>query len=883
MQKQFKFSVIIPIYNVEEYLEETIESVINQTIGFKDNIELILINDGSPDNSEKICLKYKKLYPDNVIYYKQKNAGVSAARNKGIELATGELVNFLDSDDKWSLDTFKIVYNAYKKHPNIKMFSTKMEFFDAKTGGHMLNYKYKKNKIVDILKDYEYIQLSSCSLFIKNEIIKKYSFDSKIKYAEDVKLVNEILIEIEKYMILKKPIYYYRRRFTGDSAIQKTASDWDWYFITPKYVYNELLEETNKKYKQILPFIQYTIMYDLQWRLKCRIENISLTKKEIGEYINSIKYLLKKIDDNIILGQKFITIDYKIYALNLKYEKNIINDCQIEDSKVYFNDIIIYDLCDNSMLEVNVLNLHKDTIEIIGQVNYSLGEKDCEILYEINGKIDKLETKDSDRYSRYAIDKKLISNKTYKLNIPYKGECKIDFYLKYKNEVYKITPAFTIFGRLSKQYSMHYIYKNRLAILKDGGILIKKNNIITDIKLEVIMFFKMLSSLKIKPLIYRYTAQLIRPFIRKKIWLVSDRTSVANDNGMHMFKYIINQNNKKIKPYFVISSSSKDYEKMEEIGPVINYGTFKYKIMFLLADKIISSQADGWVINAFGRSEKYYRDLYRYDFVFLQHGVTNNDMSEWLNKINKNISIFVTSAKKEYDSIVENPKYFYTSDDIKLTGMPRYDNLTNQEEKMIAIMPTWRKALGGVINGALGTREYNPDFKKSNYYKFYNDMINNEKLLELMRKKKYKGIFVIHPSHIANAKDFKGNDVFKIIDTYADYQEIFKKSKLLISDYSSVLFDFAYLRKPIVYCRFDKKEFYASHIYDEGYFDAEKMGFGKVLNNYNDSIKEIINLIDKDCKLDKKYEKRINDFFSFNDRKSCERVYNEIINLDKRG
>jgi len=90
MKKNFKFSVIIPIYNVEEYLEETINSVINQTIGFEENIQLILINDGSPDNSEEICLKYKELYPDNVIYYKQKNSGVSSARNKGIELAIGE-------------------------------------------------------------------------------------------------------------------------------------------------------------------------------------------------------------------------------------------------------------------------------------------------------------------------------------------------------------------------------------------------------------------------------------------------------------------------------------------------------------------------------------------------------------------------------------------------------------------------------------------------------------------------------------------------------------------------------------------------------------------------------------------------------------------------
>ena len=99
-KKEYKISVIIPVYNVEKYLEETIESVVNQTIGF-DNIQMILVNDGSPDNSEEICLKYKEKYPDNVVYVKQENAGVSSARNNGLKHATGKYVNFFDSDDIW--------------------------------------------------------------------------------------------------------------------------------------------------------------------------------------------------------------------------------------------------------------------------------------------------------------------------------------------------------------------------------------------------------------------------------------------------------------------------------------------------------------------------------------------------------------------------------------------------------------------------------------------------------------------------------------------------------------------------------------------------------------------------------------------------------------
>ena len=94
-KKSFLISVVIPIYNISLYLEEAINSVINQTIGFN-NIELILVNDGSTDNSEKICLKYLKKYPDNVKYIKQNNAGVSNARNNGMKIATGKYINFFD-------------------------------------------------------------------------------------------------------------------------------------------------------------------------------------------------------------------------------------------------------------------------------------------------------------------------------------------------------------------------------------------------------------------------------------------------------------------------------------------------------------------------------------------------------------------------------------------------------------------------------------------------------------------------------------------------------------------------------------------------------------------------------------------------------------------
>ena len=116
MENDFKFSIIMSIYNVAEYLEEAVDSVINQTIGFEDNVQIILVNDGSTDNSEEICLEYKRKYPENIIAISKENGGLSSSRNCGLNYVTGEYVNFFDPDDILSEDTLEHVYKFFKEH-----------------------------------------------------------------------------------------------------------------------------------------------------------------------------------------------------------------------------------------------------------------------------------------------------------------------------------------------------------------------------------------------------------------------------------------------------------------------------------------------------------------------------------------------------------------------------------------------------------------------------------------------------------------------------------------------------------------------------------------------------------------------------------------------
>ena len=112
----FIISVITSVYNTQNYLTESIDSVISQTIGFSKNIQLILVNDGSTDGSEDICLTYQSHFPNNIIYIRKDHSGPSESRNIGLKYAKGKYINFLDSDDRLATDSCERVVNFFDDH-----------------------------------------------------------------------------------------------------------------------------------------------------------------------------------------------------------------------------------------------------------------------------------------------------------------------------------------------------------------------------------------------------------------------------------------------------------------------------------------------------------------------------------------------------------------------------------------------------------------------------------------------------------------------------------------------------------------------------------------------------------------------------------------------
>ena len=333
--------------------------------------------------------------------------------------------------------------------------------------------------------------------------------------------------------------------------------------------------------------------------------------------------------------------------------------------------------------------------------------------------------------------------------------------------------------------------KKFLSKLNNDTIIISKTTTKKWINQEVKTLFSMLKN-KVPgfktAIPIRIMYMLLYPFLKnKRIWFYMDFPTIADDNGMHLFKYSMNQNEKDIKKYFIIDKNTSDYDKMKKIGPVIDYHSIKHRVLGLFTEKIITSHPDNNYIYAFWGHYPNFAGILKSSTIFLQHGITLNNICGWLNKYDKNLDFMTTASKKEYESLFKY-HYNYDKDIIHLLGFPRFDNLQNEKTKTILLMPSWRRYLN---------HENKYTISNSSYFNTYNSLINNERLIEKSKEYGYTIIFRPHPHVYKYIGLFDENESIKIDHERGSYQELFKKGALLITDYSSVAFDFAYLKKPV--------------------------------------------------------------------------------------
>lgn len=286
-KSELLLTVIVPVYNTELYLENTIKSILDARIK---NMEIILINDGSSDNSESIIMKYVNKYPKLIRYYKKKNEGLGSVRNLGLKLARGKYIASVDSDDQISKNFFKDALKYLKKDIDMVVYDWKTYDINSSYDTLAVDYIYKNRSIYEGLL-YTTIMPSQCNKIIKKSIYEDMKLTYRCGKYEDYDTNAIALLNVKTFKYINKPYYKY---YIRNSSIMRSK---------PKHDMIDAIKNLDDRLKEYEKFISVNIneyKYNLySWRIEEYIINVlyDLDEKERNSMID---YMCKKIKDILV-------------------------------------------------------------------------------------------------------------------------------------------------------------------------------------------------------------------------------------------------------------------------------------------------------------------------------------------------------------------------------------------------------------------------------------------------------------------------------------------------------------------------------------------------------------------------------------------------------
>lgn len=865
VQYDYKVSVVVAVYNVELYINECVDSLIKQSIGFK-NIEVILVDDGSIDNSKSICLEYSNKY-HNVKVISQENNGVSSARNKGIKNATGKYIMILDSDDFLSSNTINDLYNFFEKHYNeVDLVTYPIYIYNNMRSTFMKRYKFF-NKGTDVydLDEYYYLNQKTVNIIFKNRFENNQLYNEKMKLSEDQDFNTEIVMKKKRIGYVSSARYYYRKIGTG---VSKTGNN-------PFYCFNDIIsfnEDLTTRYSKngVIPkYIQNLIMTTFLWRVDMdelfpyAYSGIRYTRAK-----NRIYNIIKQIDTDII-NNLDTNIYNKLYFLKLSGRKI---DYEINNTTLYVKceDEVVYK---NTWIssQVERFELRNNNFYIFSSLMTPfLTFENAKIYLVIKKNSELISTKRINVFPSNKLKKKCddINNVCYNLDIElpikegyeYSFICNIDeltLPLKFDFNDYT-APRIT-----NDKYSIKYRRNGR-----NSRFAVEKKTMVSNIKYWYNRD-RYIFSVNKKAFIYRFFCRLYK---RNKIFdLYSDRNDII-DNAYYQFKHDFSINDG-IKRYYVTDINKNDLNKYftkEEKKYLIKSYSLKHKLLFLNARRIYSSFVDLQIYCPFNKAVRFYKDIKKYKLIYLQHGVLHANLVNMYSKEFNEINKFVISSNFEKNNLINN--YSFSERDLIKSTMPRMkvSSLSNNNVKnRILFAPSWRKYLIG--ESRKGKRDLVTHiFLKSNFYNNINNFLKSKSLNDYLKENNLVLDIKMHPNLSGYNNLFYTNDNIQIIDSNVNLDEY----KLFITDFSSFQFDYIKLIRPIIYFIPDYDEFISGlHTYrklDLKYEDA----FGPLCKNSTEMIQELTKIIDNNFVMDKKYKDRmINFFYKVDD--PCDIIYED--------
>lgn len=872
-QFEYKVTVVIPIYNVEQYITDALDSLLSQTIP-QQEIEVLMINDGSTDNSAIICQKYVEKYT-NFKLVTQENCGVSSARNRGIRNAKGKYIFYLDGDDKLSKETIKNVTDFFDNHYDEIDIVAYPRFFWYKDGRKIPHTRDKfmsKTKVYS-LAEIPYVSFSTLNIAIKNGNNIDL-FDENLFFHEDEVYITNIILKKKKIGYVCCAEYLYRKHGSG---LTDTS-------VNPYYIFEPTIkayEELFKKYTyngKVDVYVQSLVLNDFGWKI---VQDVIFPYHYEGSQydlaLQRIRNLLNQIDDDLILNHANIDIYHRFYLLSLKDNQNL-HLYTGKNAIVLCRDEQILRMERNITIVFSKIKIEDNYVEWWGFL------KSPFFLF-------------SSKPELYAI---ITKNGT-----------------TYREPIYLIESAYSYYKSKIKtatfwQFSFRVASKNKTSIIFD--VSLNKNSMdykyffMSDLSFKTNAKFQQFNRKGTKCTKHEkiFTIEKIREeqkvnvglehwywknrkkfwLVRKlslfeykkgkRIWLYYDSTGVGKDNGYYQYIHDIKQIDGIERYYITHDKSFAKSDAFEGIPHknIVIFGSRYHKLLYLKCEKVITAYIENYNylpfdLNTYG----HYRDINEPEIIYLQHGVLHAHQPQKYSLEKLNIDKEVVSTFYEIDNLIRN--YHFTYEHLIFSGMPRYDYIDTKSiniKNKILLAPSWRQYLIATNGAGEWIPIYNR-FKNSKFYQELKKFLDSYELAELLERYNYTIDLKLHPIFGCYKECFDFNNPrIQLADTNIKAEEY----SVFISDYSSFSFDFVYLKRPIIYFFPDYEMFKAGLMSYRQLDISLEDGFGPLTQTANEAI-NALKLVFENFETDKSvFHQRMEKFFLYYDNEQCDRIYRAL-------
>lgn len=868
---EYKVSVIIPIYNVEQYLAETLESLLAQTIS-QDEMEVLMINDGSTDGSADICQSYAEKH-ENFKLISQENQGVSAARNNGIRNAKGKYLLYLDGDDTLSSETVQNVTDFFDAHYNEVDVVTYPLIYrgGAEDRRHWRYDKCLTNTGIYDLERFPYICQTTINICVKSAGIKEIFFDINLRAYEDQTYNLAQCMPLGRLGYCREAAYYYCQRASG--AVKQ--------FSHPYHLSETLIKtyETFLCQYHSASYVQAMVLYDIAWRISgdC-LYPYHYSSEKLATYKERLCTVIDHIDSRLILDfpAEHIHVVYKYYLLSLKKKNRpfaavgkdglwlldnagaLLHEQRIQivvtESKIKNGEFVI---------GAHIKSVIFDFIEKPQLFAVTKSGKSIEIPLEVSqfGCLwaSRLNT------NRFWYFRHVFSLDHWK---------DISFRIKLRGEELETVCWFHPMQTIQPALDRPYIKGGGVCVLyeADGHFRVLKADE-SIVRAQERQFKRRVFKGKKKNWLARKVAGFYGITHQGRIWLYCDSVGVGRDNGYYQFIHDFYKKDG-ISRYYV--TRDMDFARSECFDPqqkkhILEFGSKKHKTLYLNCDKAITAYIEPHNYFPFDwETYNLYRDLKEPEIVYLQHGVLHAHMPYKYSFEKTTADYEVVSTHYEVENLTKN--YGFPLERLVRAGMPRYDYIAHEpgkEKRKILLAPSWRHFLIE-YNGNGGWTPQIDRFKKSSYYQEFQKFLSSPALGEMLEKYCFELDVKLHPIFTGYSGCFSiPSPLVHIVSGEVDRSTY----NVFITDFSSFTFDFVYRKCAILYF-FPDYDMFRAGINDYRELDIPiENGFGPYAQKSEDALSTLEAILARGGRPEERYLSKMEGFFLHYDNGQCDRIY----------